>query len=125
MLDDDQHLTKIVNVAQMPRIGMHGTRKQHVAQILAKRLKPGGRRGLDHRAHVHLVECIEASGETAGVRGGSDCVVHVDMHLLIQNGADVVVGKANCSSQAVCGNAAIELLVALTLLRDLSWTAWT
>ncbi len=30
MLDDDQHLPKIVNAEQIPRICMHGTRKHHV-----------------------------------------------------------------------------------------------
>ena len=63
---------------------MHGTTKKYVAKILREGLRPGGAKGIQHRAHVHLVERIEADGEVAGVRGGSDCIVKVNMHAFLR-----------------------------------------
>ena len=104
---------------------MHGTRKHHVAQIFSKGLKPGGRRGMSHRAHVTLVECLEGSGEIAGARGGSDCVVKVDMHLLFQHGADIFKEKTMSFSRMLCGETAMEIVSAFVFLRDSSWIALT
>ena len=87
-LDDDEHLTRC-DKSQVPRVCLHGTTKEFSDSIFHTGLKPGGKRGSRYRAHIHLVEQVAADGETPGVRGGSNAVVKVDMHTLMDHGAEV------------------------------------
>ena len=89
---DEVHLTKLTK-DQVPRYATHGTKKQFTGSIARTGLYPGGDRGRDYRAHVHLVKFVN-DGETTGMRGGSDAFVKVDMHKLMDDGADVFVSSA-------------------------------
>ena len=93
MLDDEAHLTRITK-KEIPKICLHGTKREHVASIMSSGLRPGGKRGIQYRAHIHLVEYAATVGETSGVRGGSDVIVKVNTHALIDAGA-IVYKSAN------------------------------
>ena len=73
-LDDEVHLTR-VSKKDLPRICLHGTIRKHIASIQRTGLRPGGDRGIQHRAHVHIVEYLSTTGESSGVPGGSDVIV--------------------------------------------------
>jgi len=93
-LDDDLLLVRCEK-SQVPRICLHGTMKEYTNGIYDTGLKPGGNRGMSHRAHIHFVEHVAGQGETSGVRGGSNAIIQVDMHRLIDDGAEVFRSQNN------------------------------
>ena len=66
---------------------LHGTIYEHAPAIGRDGLFPGGRRGVSHRAHIHLVSQVDAHGEREGVRGGSNVLVQVDALAAYRHGA--------------------------------------
>jgi RNA:NAD 2'-phosphotransferase (TPT1/KptA family) len=65
---------------------LHETGKNQVRSILAHGLLPGGLKGQRRREHVHLVARIAGTGECAGVRGGTDTIIRVDMNQFLEDG---------------------------------------
>jgi RNA:NAD 2'-phosphotransferase (TPT1/KptA family) len=88
ILDESQALER-VQKHQVPRVCIHGTKMEYVASIRARGIYPGGDRGIEYRQHIHCVETVHGVGETAGVRGGSEALVQILMHDLMDAGAEV------------------------------------
>ena len=79
---------------QLQPIMLHGTKRCYADKIRREGLKAGGDRGPGFRTHIHLVSRVETGGEIddrAGVRGGSDTIVKVDIEKYIRAG-----GKCHC-----------------------------
>ena len=87
-VEDDQMLQRMTK-QEVPQIGNHGTKVHCLNSIFELGLLPGGLKGQKHRQHVHIVEFVSDTGETAGVRGGSDAAVQIDLHKLMDAGAEI------------------------------------
>jgi RNA:NAD 2'-phosphotransferase (TPT1/KptA family) len=89
MINTVAHLTRaFADDGLVHSVMLHGTQKQFVSCIRTGGLKAGGHHGQDKRTHIHLVANIETTGERAGVRGGSDYVVKVDMERYMADGGE-------------------------------------
>ena len=64
----------------------HATWSGLAASIATNGLLAGGIRGQSSRTHVHLVPVVEGTAEQAGVRGGTDTLVSVDVGSAYRHG---------------------------------------
>ena len=67
-------------------VALHGTSRGTVPVILAEGLRPGGARGASSRQDVHMVNAVNQTGETSGVRGNSTAIVRVDVAKMYERG---------------------------------------
>jgi RNA:NAD 2'-phosphotransferase (TPT1/KptA family) len=89
MIAVDDHLTRAtVDDPRFREVMLHGTKIQYCDQINREGLRAGGNKGRRYRTHIHLVETIEGSEEVAGVRGGSDAIVVVDIGAYMRDGGE-------------------------------------
>ncbi len=88
MLDDAQVMDEIApGHPAWNDVLYHGTKMRYCSNIAQVGLTPGGTRGSNWRAHIHLVAQVDTHGEREGVRGGSDALVRVDARRAYGHGA--------------------------------------
>ena len=85
----------LVRREDLPKVGLHGTKRKCLPGIDKGGLVPGGVHGQAYRHHVHIVTHMAAEGETAGVRGGTDTLVRINMCGAFDAGAQFFLSK-NC-----------------------------
>ena len=90
MIVVEEHLTRAhLHDGRVQKVMLHGTHREHADSIARTGLKPGGNKGKSHRTHIHIVCRLNDSGETPGVRGGSDVLVSIDIEKFFLHGGIV------------------------------------